>query len=315
MYLVVTNKRDLTSDFIVLEFQRRGLPYVRLNTEDFAQCSFVCDPLAGTWQINVDDSIVDVARVRAAYFRRPGIPEPISQIQDAVYRNYCTGEWLATLQSLYWTVGDRWLNAPHLIAVAENKIRQLSVAKSLGFLVPETIFANDPAAILTLSKRKSLIGKPLKTALVTGADERVIFTSRMAIDEGSFDAIKACPVIFQEEVKKTFDIRATVVGNKVFSASIDSQKHTETEVDWRRNSRTDLEHRSYKLPDSLNNLCVEMTRSLGLKFGAIDFILDEDGRHWFLEINPNGQWGWIETRTGQPISAAIVDELERIARE
>ena len=51
-----------------------------------------------------------------------------------------------------------------------------------------------------------------------------------------------------------------------------------------------------------------------LGFGAIDLIQDRDGAHWFLEINPNGQWAWIETRTGQPIATAIVDWLEWKAR-
>ncbi|MCQ3024054.1 hypothetical protein NLO85_26790, partial [Pseudomonas savastanoi] len=38
----------------------------------------------------------------------------------------------------------------------------------------------------------------------------------------------------------------------------------------------------------------------------------QDGKLWFLEINPNGQWAWIENQTGYPIAAAIVDELESI---
>ncbi|MGW4639272.1 hypothetical protein ACWEN6_12125 [Sphaerisporangium sp. NPDC004334] len=37
--------------------------------------------------------------------------------------------------------------------------------------------------------------------------------------------------------------------------------------------------------------------------------LTPDGRHAFLEINPNGQFLWIEAATGLPISAAIADLL------
>ena len=53
---------------------------------------------------------------------------------------------------------------------------------------------------------------------------------------------------------------------------------------------------------------------LNLRYGAIDFICDQQGELWFLEINPNGQWAWIENLTGYPIAAAIADELEGIAR-
>jgi len=54
-------------------------------------------------------------------------------------------------------------------------------------------------------------------------------------------------------------------------------------------------------------------RLLGLRFAAIDLVLDQTGEYWFLEANPNGQWAWIESRTGLPISSAIVDELLAIS--
>ena len=60
---------------------------------------------------------------------------------------------------------------------------------------------------------------------------------------------------------------------------------------------------------------VALVDELNLRFGAIDLIRDVNGEYWFLECNPNGQWAWIENRTGLPISAAIVDELEGIAKK
>jgi glutathione synthase/RimK-type ligase-like ATP-grasp enzyme len=55
--------------------------------------------------------------------------------------------------------------------------------------------------------------------------------------------------------------------------------------------------------------CILLAARLGLRFAAIDLILDRTGEYWFLEANPNGQWAWIESRTGLAISSAIVDEL------
>ncbi|MDQ0748134.1 hypothetical protein QF034_002365 [Streptomyces africanus] len=48
-----------------------------------------------------------------------------------------------------------------------------------------------------------------------------------------------------------------------------------------------------------------------LVFGAFDFCVGEDGRWWFLECNPSGQWYWLETETGLPMCAALADLLER----
>ena len=49
--------------------------------------------------------------------------------------------------------------------------------------------------------------------------------------------------------------------------------------------------------------------ALRLRFAAIDFAVDADGRWWFLEVNSNGQWLWIEQATGMPIAAAIAAAL------
>jgi hypothetical protein len=52
--------------------------------------------------------------------------------------------------------------------------------------------------------------------------------------------------------------------------------------------------------------------ALGLRFAALDFIVAPDGRWWFLEANPNGQWGFIEDATGQPIADAIAADLQGV---
>ena len=317
MILIVTSQRDLTSDFIVLELQRKGLAYLRLNTEELPKGAFYCRPeVDDAWHFDLPGVSFDLSRVKAAYFRRPGTPEPLSDIHEAE-QAYAAVEWQATLQSLYWAVGDRWLNAPHAIALAEDKIRQLTVARRLGFLIPETLIGNSPVAVQAFAAERRVVGKPLRNAVVKGQrTDRVVFTSRVHIDAQTDPlSIRVCPLILQREIKKRYDVRATVVGDRVFAVTIDSQGHPETEVDWRKTSAPDLAHSVYVLPSEIARKCIAMTRSLGLRFGALDFVLDPEGQLWFLEINPNGQWAWIETRTGHPIAAAIVAELAQIANE
>ena len=313
MYLIATNKRDLTSDFVVLELQRRKLPYIRLNTEDIPLARVIFNPKCNCWSLNTPSATFNLSDIKAAYFRRPGRPIPLDGLAPEA-KQYCEGEWQACLQAIYWVLEDRWLNSPQSIALAENKIRQLALAAELGFDLPETIVTNDPDSAVEFSSKQPIIAKPLKNALIHAADaERVMFTSRVEITANTErSAIQVAPVILQREIEKSFDIRVTVVGEQVFAASIDSQAHPETQVDWRRSSEQNLEHLPHELPTKLAAKCVSLTKKLGLRFGAIDFVLDRAGKYWFLEINPNGQWGWIETRTGFPIAAAIVSELERV---
>ena len=44
---------------------------------------------------------------------------------------------------------------------------------------------------------------------------------------------------------------------------------------------------------------------IGLLFSAFDLVVDKEGRFWFLEDNPNGQWAFIEQWTHQPIGRSI----------
>jgi glutathione synthase/RimK-type ligase-like ATP-grasp enzyme len=126
---------------------------------------------------------------------------------------------------------------------------------------------------------------------------------------GYAHAVQQCPVIFQAYVPKRVEIRATVVGQRVFAAEIHSQQTQRTRYDWRRYDHYETPYQPHRLPDDVAQLCVRLTEQLGLCYGAIDLILTPDGRYVFLEINPNGQYLWIEEATGLPISDALCDLL------
>jgi glutathione synthase/RimK-type ligase-like ATP-grasp enzyme len=312
--LIVSNARDLTTDFVVLELQRRGVPYVRLNAETLPRAAIRLGAQnADDWSITLDDRRIDGAGVTAAYFRRPGEPEVDPGIADPSERSYASTEWSALLKSLYARLGAKWLNAPSAIVAAEDKPLQLMLAESLGFNVPESLVTNDPEAFEAFLAEHAAVAKPLRQALLDGETEKVIFTSR--IDRAKARdprAIAMAPMILQREVAKRSDIRVTVVGNRVFAASIESQGSAASEGDWRQGDGAALPHAAIQLPEAVHEQCVELVRAMNLLYGAIDLIHGQDGEYWFLEINPNGQWAWIETRTGQPIAAAIVDMLQAI---
>lgn len=315
MILLVTNKSDITTDFIVLELRRRGLAFHRLNSEDLPSAALRFRPEAGQgWEIDIDGRALALRDVRAAYYRRPGAPEP-AVTKDAATRDYLANEWSAVTRSFWNALEGRWLSSPFAILRAEDKPRQLTLASSLGFDIPDTLISNDFDSASMFVAAGTAIGKPLRHSLVERGDAgQVLFTARLdPLKPMDRAAVSLAPVIYQREVPKAYDIRATVIGEKVFAAAIYSQDHCETEVDWRSGTRLDLRHEAIELPRPVAEKCLALTSALDLRFGAIDLVADRTGRHWFLEINPNGQWAWIERRTGLPLAAAIVDELAAIA--
>ena len=65
------------------------------------------------------------------------------------------------------------------------------------------------------------------------------------------------------------------------------------------------------MPDREQAGLRRLMEDLGLAFAAIDFRRDADGRWWFLDLNPAGQWRFVERRTLQPITAALAALLAR----
>ncbi|WP_446909154.1 hypothetical protein [Klebsiella pneumoniae] len=266
--------------------------------------------------MSINGNTIKGIDVKAAYFRRPGNPEVPASITDPGIADYIQGEWNSFLKSLYSRLDSFWFCSPTNIILAEDKPKQLVVAKRLGFNIPESTITNSFEEIKSCSNSFQMIAKPLRQALFINNDaESIIFTNRLGqLDETDSSSLSLVPIIVQHEIIKKFDVRVTVVGKRVFSVAIYSQSHKETEVDWRKGSRIDLKHKPLELPTSLSSKCIDLVESLNLRFGAIDFICDEDDVFWFLEINPNGQWAWIENQTGLPIASSIVDELMRIGR-
>lgn len=310
MILLATNRRDVTTDFVVLELERRGIRFFRLNTEDIHTYRAVL-PNGDPRQLRLrgKDRELHLSEVSTAYYRRPMPPEFGDHAPATA--DYLQAEWSAMLRTIWNALDGRWLNCPFAILRAEDKPRQLKIAQQSGLRVPETLVTNDPDYLLPFAKRGEVVAKPLRHALIEDGDKgQVIFTSRIAsLTKADMNSIERAPVIFQDEVHKQFDVRAIVVDDQVFATAIESQMHRDTSVDWRKGVRTDLVHRSIALPNDIERACITVTRALGLRYSAIDLVEDTEGQHWFLEANPNGQWAWIEQRTGAPISSAIVEGL------
>lgn len=313
LILLLTNSRDLTTDFVVLELQKRRLPYWRLNTERLPQARVTLGGASeDDWAIDLDGRRVRGSDVTAGYFRRPGLPMIDDAVTVAAERAYAASEWNAVQKSLYARIGRRWLSTPMAIVAAEDKPLQLVIARQLGFDVPETLVTNDPDALGTFLRGPNAVAKPLRHAQLEADAEAVIFTSRVSRAEArDARSIAVAPLILQREIPKRVDVRVTVVGEQVFAVAIHSQCVEASVVDWRAGEGPDLVHEPMILPDAVAARCVELVKRLNLGFGAIDLVHGRDDRFWFLEINPNGQWAWLQTRAGQPIAEAIVDSLER----
>lgn len=316
MILLITNTTDVTVDFIVRSLRTRGVPFYRLNTDYIGVDTQFCFDFRRHRYIVIDRSLnveVDLSTVHSVYFRRPEIKVDSTWL-SGVEKTFIHNEIVFFLEGLYKILDKAfWLNKVYDIRQAENKLYQLVVAEEVGLMVPCSLVTNIPehAQEFYDGLGGQAIIKPIKSGLMATDQDggnSVIFTSQVKLDSDNIERIAPCPTYMQELLVKKADIRVTVVGKEVFAACIHSQSQDESKVDWRKSSEP-LEHSRIELPADVQEMCIRLMRRLALNFGALDFVLDAEGNYIFLEINPNGQWAWIENQLKYPISNAITDLL------
>ncbi|HWZ65882.1 MAG TPA: hypothetical protein VNX65_03735 [Patescibacteria group bacterium] len=245
-------------------------------------------------------------------------PQSIDKSKLPVPENYREYSYSALQQFIELLRGQfedaLWVSDYYAIQRARNKVTQLAVAKQVGFRVPDALTTSDENdARSFVNKYGVVIVKPLASIFPVKNETKPLgFFATKINPNQSLNGLAFAPAIFQQLIDAVYDIRVTVVGDKVFSAVITNEGTTSKEVrDWR------LGHVQGKikisafddLPRNIAAACIAHQRAFGLNFSAIDLVMDKKGQFWFLENNPNGQWAFVEEETGQPIGKAIAQLL------
>jgi glutathione synthase/RimK-type ligase-like ATP-grasp enzyme len=141
-----------------------------------------------------------------------------------------------------------------------------------------------------------------------------MFTTALAEAElAHLDQLALCPMTFQEHLAKALELRITLIDDRLFAAAVDSQALERSRVDWRKEGARLIEAwRPYELPSAVADGLRRVAARLGLRYGAADVVVTPDGRHVFLELNPSGEWFWLDDVFGpRALSGALADALLR----
>jgi glutathione synthase/RimK-type ligase-like ATP-grasp enzyme len=257
---------------------------------------------------------VDLARVRGVWLRRPGTLElPATLLPQE--REWIRDECRHFLRGLWANVDAFWVSDPDRISRASVKLHQLRLAAQLGFRIPRWVVTNDVAAA-TAFLDSSPSGVAVKVLympiLVTAGRFATLYTHLVTPeDRQHLESVRLGPTFLQEFVRKAMDVRITVIGDRLFAVGIESADDEKGRIDFRQAGVYDFVHRPLELPEPVGAACRSLVRRLGLQFAALDLLLTPEGDYVFLEINPNGQWLWIEEMTGLPLTQALCDLLAR----
>lgn len=316
--LVVSTTHDLTTDAVVRVLAGRGVRCTRLNAEDFPFEAGMSDAIGldGGARLRVpgrDETVF--ADVTSVWYRRVRAPTPPDGMERGVYE-FCAREARSALLGLLLVHPARVMSPPDRIWVAEHKLVQLHLAQRLGLAVPPTVVTNDPAEVSRAfdSFGGAMAAKALRMGFVEDADaQRAIYTSRVLREHlEEVGSAKWSPAIYQRIVPKKVDVRVTVVGGHLFVAEIDVLE--KGNLDWRAAPSKDLRHTRGTIPSGVADALVALVEQLGLRFGAIDLIRTPSDEYVFLEINPSGQWLWLDDALGLGITESVANWLAGAGR-
>ncbi|MCB9759078.1 MAG: MvdD family ATP-grasp ribosomal peptide maturase [Alphaproteobacteria bacterium] len=315
---IVSSRDTETFELLAAALDARGARLVRLDSDRYPTAARLDAELGpGGWRGRLTNHLgetVALADLSAIWWRRLYVGRRIpSEGLHPRVRRACRLEADAALQGILASLPCVHVDDPFAVARAENKPWQLEMARRAGLEVPVTFNSNTPDAVRRWVRSTGPVITKMLAAIDVPTDdgEGVVGTSALTeADLEDLDGLSLAPGTFQGRIEKDLEVRAAVVGDRVLAAGVDSQQLPEAQVDWRKGSETLMPlFRAVALPEGVQRALVRLNRSMGLNYGGADLIRTPEGRWVFLEINPGGEWRWVQEAAGLDVAGALAERL------
>lgn len=319
LVLLLTHSGDYyTIDLVEAALRARGAAPLRVDSDRFPAAWTLAVELSGDevrLSMTYGEHRIDLSQqVRAVWARRLWPGKTLPGLEPRFAASCAREARTAFFDAFALLDHARWVNPLAAGLAAESKPRQLQIAAEEGLLIPATVIGNDPERVRALFAHTEgkmvtkLLGALSQTMDASGD---FVYTSRVNAEHmAAIEEVRLSPQIFQRLIPKQYELRAIFVGEQTFVGAIDASGVEHARTDWRQLTTGDgVGWQAATLPAEVEAATRRLMKRLGLRYGAVDFIVDADGQHVFLEINQAGEWGWLERDLGFPIAAALADTL------
>jgi glutathione synthase/RimK-type ligase-like ATP-grasp enzyme len=298
--LIVSSSDDLHALAVRRELNHRGcnaflLASDELNSHEF-RFEFDSDP-----QVALQSRSISVASISTIWWRRPALNQRLPDnafTDDQV--DFINKNSMSTLRSFLTASFDgKWISTPEATDRAADKLYQLQVARKHGFRVPDTLISNDPEAVKQFHDRHD--GRIIiKAARNSG---RVFLSTRQVdLEKLSDEQIRAVPSIYQELIPGSYHLRVNCFGRAIHAALIETDA-----LDWRPDINVPI--RRYVMNADLEDRITALLEAFDLKVGVMDLKISGPGDLVWFEVNPQGQFLFLEPLTGQNLLSHFTDFL------
>ena len=303
---MISSSVDYSTDYICLELEARGAAYFRVNRDQLKGYRITLDVDHGVMIFEVAGRVYSFSNEtgNSILFRAPTFQRTCGKsysLEDQVYYT----QWGAFLRNLVVFDAVTWVNNPADTYLAENKLYQLHIAKSVGLATPRTFATNNGTIPLDADMYAV---KSIDTAYFVTPDlEYFTYTSAVPQDEFKASDLSLAPVCVQEYLHDKVDMRVAYIDGRLLPFEIRSNGGG-IEGDWRKTRKEDLQYSPSSLPGDVTDKLRDLMEALHLRYGGIDLARCGDVLY-FIEANPTGEWCWLQESTGVRICPLMVDVL------
>lgn len=305
--LLLTSDLDFATDRVCRRLAECQVPFLRINREQLPELRLTLDPSNLNLECRQGDHVWFVDNtLRSVWWRQGTFDRNVASRPLSIYDQMARTQWAAFMRSMM-VFRAHWMNHPAAVYKAEVKAVQLLAAREAGFSIPETLMTNDAEAIATAFGEARIAIKSVDTLFLREGDEQ-LFAYTTIVEPAEIDGsqLSAAPMTAQAALEPKLDIRVTIVGANCWANEVRANGEA-VRGDWRLTPKIALTYPDHELPAKILECCFALVRGLSLSFGAIDLAL-VDNVYWFIEINPTGEWGWLDTDK-RCISRVIAQEL------
>lgn len=264
---------------------------------------------------------IPIDEIRSIWWRRPRPslpgPEVDDEFTDFVLENSTSAlfGWLDVVAE-----SAEVINHPAAERRANRKLLQVDLASREGLFVSETFIGNDIEAARRFIDRLWGAGEQLIYKQLRPKGQMLQYTQRLEKhDLARLHQLGHAPVILQREIVGGTDVRVVVLDGHIWAVT--SVPNDSLEVPDIRAAERGVRHEQLQVPQETATQIRRFQERLGLRAGIYDFMIDSAGDWYFLEINPSGQWLFVEAALGLPLSEAFAHllwfgkiDLDRLAK-
>lgn len=270
-----------------------GQTVLRMNLSDVRTDVAVADP-RGVFRVWRNGQEFDITSSTSVWWYRAGSVDTDGLGADEA--RLAAEEAFDFLVGALAAVGVRWVDEPSAVRRAELKLLQLAVASALGVPAPQTWVTDNVDVARQALDSHRLVAKALSSGIGIAPHVAEFGSDDLA-------AIAELPVMMQELVQSTSDVRVVNIGEAVWGWR---RARGVGVTDWRAVDPSGVDFERIDA-GSISESALAITAGLGLTMSVQDW-LETDAGFVFLEANPQGAWMFLDGASEEvaPAIAALL---------